>query len=827
MKTAWALAWRDLRGGVKGLRLLVLCLFLGVAALAGVGSLSSAIVAALAEQGQAILGGDIEMEVDQRAATGEERAAFARIGQLSETVRMRAMASRIDGAEAVLAELKGVDDAYPLYGTLKLAPGALKPRPQGREVAIAPALAERLRVGTGDRVRVGEAELTVIGIIAEEPDRVGEGFTFGPAALTDMAGIAATRLVQPGSLFSMRYRIKTPPGVDAAALAGELENRYENAGWDVKNASNAAPSTRRFITRLGQFLALVGLTALIVAGIGVGNGVGSYLEARRGSIATLKVLGASSATIFAAYLIQIGLVAAVGIALGLGLGAFVPGIVAALAGDALPVQPRLDLYPLPLTLAAVYGLLIALLFTLAPLARARAVSAASLFRAGVEGWRVPSIAVLAGMIATAGTIAALAILTAQDRWFAALFIGAVIALFALLTLLGIAIRAIAARLPRPKGALARLALANLHRPGAQTGRLVVALGLGLTLFATLAVVETNLSGQMASTVPKTAPSFFALDIPTEDIGRFRALAGRAPVVAVPSLRGSVVAVKGVPVAELKPYPEGAWILRGDRGLTYAATLPEGSELVAGKWWPADYAGPPLVSLDAEAAKVLGLKIGDTITVSVLGVEMVATIASLREIHWDTMGFNFAMIFSPGMLEAAPHSFMATVELPETAEAGFSRAVTAAFPSVSLIRVKEVIGQIGDIFAQLSTAVGAAASVAVAAGIAVLIGAIAASRRTRLYDAVILKLMGATRAQVLGAQAIEYAVLAAILSLLALAIGAGAGWYVVTRIFSLQWAPDWTVVTATVVLGALLTLGIGLLGALPALAARPARALREL
>jgi putative ABC transport system permease protein len=404
-------------------------------------------------------------------------------------------------------------------------------------------------------------------------------------------------------------------------------------------------------------------------------------------------------------------------------------------------------------------------------------------------------------------------------------------LLLLLTLLGWAVRAGAARLPRFRRPLLRLAVANLHRPGAQTSRLVVALGLGLTLFTTLAVIETNLSGQIDSTVPEKAPSFFALDIPVEDIDRFRALvAAQAPsaeVRTVPSLRGPVVAFGGKRVADLKELPEGAWILRGDRGLTYAATPPEGSRIVAGQWWPPDYSGSPLVSLDVDAARALGLKVGDEITVSVLGVEVPATIASLREIKWDTMGFNFVLVYSPGVLEGAPHSYMATIAMSKNGEGALNREITRQFPSVSLIRVKEVIGQVAGLLGQLSAAVRAAASVALAAGVAVLVGAIAASRRARVYDSVLLKLLGATRGQVLAAQAIEYAALAVILSLLVAGLGAAAGWYVVTRVFELDWATDWRVVGATLAIGGAGTLALGLLGSLPALAARPARALREL
>ena len=822
------LALRDLRGGLAGLRLLAICLFLGVLALAGVGSLSAAIVASLAERGQEILGGDVQLTVSQREASAAELAAFGREGRISHITRMRAMASRRDGAESVLVELKGVDPAWPLYGSFRATPSA---RPRGAEVAVAPELAERLGVRVGDRIRIGAAELRVSALIAGEPDRVGQGFTLGSTALVDRSGLAATALVQPGSLYTSAYRLKLPPGADPKAVAERLRKGFGAAGFQVQDRTDGAPGTRRFIERLGQFLTLVGLTALIVAGIGVGNGVASYLDGKRSSIATLKLLGATSRTLFLSYLFQVGLVAVAATLAGLAAGALVPAAVVALAGDALPVPPRLALYGQPLLASAAYGLLIAAVFALVPIARARTVPAATLFRGDLEPSRRPGWAVVAIVLAAAAAIAGLAVGTAREPGFAAGFIGSALGLVLLLTLLGGLIRWAASRLPRPAHPVFRIALANLHRPGAQTGRLVVALGLGLTLFTTLAVIESNLAGQIRTTIPAKAPSFFMLDIPIEEIGRFRALAGRAApqseLVTIPSLRGSVVAVKGRRVADMAEIPPEAWFLRGDRGLTYSATLPDGSRIAAGRWWPADYSGPPLISLDVEAARAVGLAVGDSITVSILGREIEARIASLREINWDTMGFNFVIVFAPGTLESAPHSFMATISMPEAQERPFARAVSGAFPSVSAIRVKEVVETVSGMLSQLAVAVRAAASVAILAGIAVLVGALAASRRARTYDSVILKMLGATRPRILAAQAAEFAALALVVSLVALGLGALAGWWVVVKIFELDWAPDWGTVAATLALGATVTLALGLLGSLPALAARPARALRTL
>ncbi|MDB5668715.1 MAG: FtsX-like permease family protein [Alphaproteobacteria bacterium] len=825
------LALRDLRGGLTGLRLLAVCLFLGVAALAGVGSLTSAVLDGLAGQGQAILGGDIQVEMNQREATPEELAAFRAAGEISHFTRMRAMATPALGGDPVLVELKGVDSLYPLYGDFSLRPGARARRPSGNQVAIGPELAERLGIGVGDALRIGDTELRVIGVIAHEPDRVSQGFALGPTAMVDRAGLAATGLVQPGSLYISAYRIRIPADADPVGISRGLDQEFPAAGLKVENRLNAAPGTRRFLDRLGQFLTLVGLSALIVAGIGVGNGVASYLDGKRQGIAMLKTLGAASSTIFLIYLIQIAIVAAAALLAGLAAGALVPTVVSALAGDLLPVPPKDGLYPFPLLLAGAYGLLAALAFALIPLARARTIPAASLLRGGVSGYRRAPLWAYAASLLAGATIAAIAILTAPERMFAAGFILACLALLLLLALLGWLVRRAVALVPKPRSPLLRLALANLHRPGAPTSRLVVALGLGLTLVTTLAVIETNLSGQIRSTIPARAPNFFLLDVPSGGLADLRAVAAQAAPGArldlMPTLRGTVTAVGDRRIADMTELPEGAWFLRGDRSFSFAAAPPPGSRIVEGYWWSADYRGDPLVSLDAENARAAGLGVGDTITVSVLGRELTGRIANLREVDWSRMGVNFVVIFSAGTFEGAPHSLMGTAHMAREQETAFARAVNRRFPSVSAVRIQDVVADVARIMDQLAAAVRAAGAVAILAGIAVLIGALAASRRARIYDSVVLKLLGATRSRILFMQAIEFGLLALILAILALALGAGAGWYVVVELFELPWAPDWGAVLGTLAAGAGLTLLLGLAGSLPALAARPAQALRQL
>lgn len=830
LATLWRIARRDLATRIRGLRLLAVCLFLGVATLAAIGSLTRGITSELEVRGQTILGGDVEFGLPQREATPDEMAAFRRAGTASATVRMRAMANDPDG-EALLSELKAIDRAYPLYGTMRLESGARRGPPPAGAIWIGKDLASRLDLKVGGQVKFGEKAFLIDGIIAEEPDRLGEGFTLGPVAIIGLDDLPATQLIQPGSLFESKYRVRLPAGANPDAVGKALTAQFPDAGWDVTDRSNGAPGTRRFIERMGQFLSLVGLAALVIAGIGVGNGVASYLAGKRPGLATLKVLGADSAAVLRIYGLQILAVAAVSILAGLIVGAIAPLAIGAIAGDVLPVRPGFALYPLPLAVSAAYGLLIAVAFALPPLAATKHVPAAGLYRATVDRAaridRPALVAVAAAFLA----IVALAVGTAREPLFALGFVGAAIGLLLILVGLGWLVRRTASRLPRPRRPLFRIALANLHRPGAATGALVVALGLGLTLFVTLAAIQTSITAEISRTVPQRAPSFFVLDVPRDGAAQFRGLVTRtapdAQINMIPALRGSVTEFRGQRVDELAELPEGAWVLRGDRGLTYSPALPNGSELVSGQWWASDYKGPPLVSVEEEVAASLGLKIGDTLSVNVLGVEVQATVASTRTVSWDNFGLNYVLVFSPGTFDAAPHNMVATVAVDPDAEAILARSIPRAFPSASLIAVRDVIGQVTTLLTQMSQAIAAAASIAILAGIAVLIGAIAASRERRVYDSVILKLLGATRGQILGAQAMEYAVLAAILALLALGLGLIAARYVVVSLFDFTFAPDPLIVGATLIGGAGLSFLIGIAGSWPLLSAKPAQALRSL
>jgi putative ABC transport system permease protein len=426
--------------------------------------------------------------------------------------------------------------------------------------------------------------------------------------------------------------------------------------------------------------------------------------------------------------------------------------------------------------------------------------------------------------------AGLAVLRASNPGFAATGVGTIAGLILLFAGLGYALRRLARALRHRGGPIVRLGVSALDRPGAATVRLSVAMGLGLSLLVMLAASGASLLKEIGETIPTKAPALFLVDIPNSRQSDFRSLAARelpgAELRLVPSLRGPVVAVNGTRVADLPAIPEGAWVLRGDRGLTFAAELPPGNRIVAGDWWPKNYRGPPLISLDKDAAEALKLKIGDTLTVSVLGRPIEARIASLREINWRSFGFNFAIIFAPGALDHAPFTLMATVTTSADT-AAFEQKLAGDLPMVSAIRVSAIVEQAGAILTGLDRAVRLATMVAIAMGMVVLAGAVVATRRSRIRDLVLLKLVGASRSQVVGTQLVEFALQSTAVAIVAFAAGIAGASLVTGQVLDIPLQPNWPALVLIPIGAVILAVAAALLAALPALNAKPARALRAL
>ena len=832
MRLALSIARAELRSGIKGFRIFLLCLMLGVAAIAAVGLVREAIRQGLSDQGAVLLGGQAQLDFTYRRATAPERDwILGKAAKVSEVVELRSMASTGDGAETALTQLKGVDANWPLVGQVVLDPpvGVQALAGQGGlpGAFLDPVLADRLGLQPGDRFKLGGQDFVLMARLVTEPDAGSAGLAFGARSVVALSALERTPLLDPGSLYETKYRLTLPEGQSLPRLKSAALARFEGAGMRWSDERRAAPSVERFTDRLGSFLVLVGLAGLAVGGVGIFATVQAWIARKAGTIATLRALGASGATIRGAFLIQLAALTVFGVLAGLALAAaLVLGASGPIAA-AMPVPVEVALAPRPLLEAAIYGALTAAIFALWPLARLSELRAATLYReaqsprSGLPGRGMLAVigALTAALVGTAVAFSGLPALTLGT-------LGGVAAALALLALAAAGIRRLARRLGPRSARFPALhaALAAIGAARSEATAVILALGLGLSVLAAVGQVESGLRGAIAKDLPKLAPAFFLMDIPPPErpalVARMQDFAGVSRVDTVPMLRGILTKING---QDARKVAGEHWVLRGDRGVTFAETPREA--LTAGQWWPKDYAGPPLVSVSAEEAEELGLKLGDRLTVNILGRDIEAEIASFRDVDFSTMGIGFVLTFSPNALAGAPHTELATIYAPPADEAGILRALSRDFPTVTAIPVREAMGRVSDALASIAQAVALAASVTLLTGFTVLLGAAAAGEEARAREAALLKVLGATRGLILRSFALRALILGAAAGAIAVAVGALAGWAVLTLVMETGFRFDPVSAGLIVAGGMAAVLAAGTLFAVRPLAVRPARVLR--
>lgn len=840
MKTAWIFATRELRSGLRGFGIFLACLALGIAAIAAVGSTRTAILKGLERDGAALLGGDAELQFTYRFATADERAWMqSQAIQVSEITDFRSMIVVPSGAdtppERALTQVKSVDAAYPLVGEVKLSPEMpLDQAIAANGAVMERVLADRLGLMIGDSFSIGTGTFRLSAILQREPDNAGGGFGLGPRTLVRTESLANAGLLQTGTLFDTKYRMLLPEGTELAALERDAEQRFANSGLRWTDARNGAPGVQQFVDRLGAFLVLVGLSGLAVGGVGVSAAVRSYLERKTSVIATLKTLGASRSTIFATYAIQIGLLTILGIAIGLVLGAALPLALAPIIEARLPVPAEFAIHPKPLIEAAIYGAFAAAIFTLWPLARTENIRAATLFRDALgHDNALPRKRYL---FLTAGLVAALvlsAIAFSGTAFLTLWTAGGIIAVLGVLALAARGLRALAAaatkmRALRGRPAL-RLALGAIGGPREQASSAILSLGLGLSVLAAVGQIDGNLRGAIARDLPDVAPSYFFVDIQSDQLNGFNARLAGDPAVSrvdtAPMLRGVISKINDRPAKEIAG---DHWVLQGDRGVTYAQTAADGVTITQGSWWPADYTGAPQISFAAEEAEEMGLVLGDTMTINILGRDITGTITSFREVDFSTAGIGFILTMNPAALQGAPHSHIATVyATPEAeAEAEILRDLAGTFPNITAIRVADAIARVGELLASLAAATSLGASATLITGFLVLIGAAAAGVDARTFEAAVLKTLGASKGVILKSFALRAGLLGAAAGTIALIAGLTFAWAVSTFVMETSFAIVWGNALAIIIGGVAATMLAFLGYAWGPLKARPAGILRR-
>ncbi len=806
------LAWRETRGAWRHFGYFFACITLGVSALVGVGSFADSLERTVARSAKSLMGGDVEIRSTQPlpgdAATlvPSLGAGFAEITRVRELVAMAQTGAR----DTQLVELKAVEPGYPFYGALVTDPS----RPlaaligEGRAL-VHESLLARLGLRVGDRLRVGTADLTISGVIVKEPDRAVGVFSLGPRVLIAAADLEGTGLIRPGSRVRSRTLFRLPEGQDPQVFRDRLAQVLPTA-QRVTTYSQAQPGLRRFWDQLTMYLGLTGLVALMVGGIGVAVSVNAFVKKKRAAIATLKSLGAGWRPLLAAYLLQTALLGLGGSLGGALLGSLVQPLLAPALTRLLPIELTLSFSPRAVLGGLAMGVGVTLLYALWPLLQIRRVPPALILRSEIDP-RLPGGRPWAAAIPIVGGLAALALWQAGSWKIGALFAGGLAAALLLLALGARAVIMLARRV-RWRSPAWRQGAANLHRPGSHAGPVLISLGLAVMLVVSIALLERSLRTQLVDRRPGTAPAFFFIDIQPDQAEPFARLVGAhgatAPAELIPVVRSRLAAVNGTPVAAGQTHrPEDAWYLTREYVLTWAKETPGHNTVVAGRWWtPEEAAREPLISVEEDVARHLGVTLGDTLTFDIQGVPVSARVASLRHAEWRSLSSNFFVIFSPGALEGAPATFIATVSARPPQEGALQSAVVAAFPNVTAIPVREVLERVTAVLDQIALAVRLVAAFSIGAGLIVMAGALAITRQQRLYQSVILKALGATRGFVSRVFAVEYALLGAAAGVAGSGLAAGLAWAVLRFVFDVpwQWAP------VTLLVGVLAATGLALL-----------------
>ena len=826
-------ALKELRKDLSKFYIFWICLFLGTAIIAAIASVTDNIADNMKGEGQRILGGDIEIGVVQKSLTQEELQYLSKFGQVSKITSLTSMARSDDDASMVT--LKVIDHQYPLYGSITYKNADVMSYGKIENLwgaAISESIGLRLGRGVGDEIKIGDTAFQVRSIIEKKPDEAVGFSSLMPSILISQDALKEASLLKTGSMYRNYYRLKFHENQDIESFKQALKKQFPDAVWRVRDAENTGSRTESSIKRMGQFLTLVGLSSLLIGGVGIGNAIGTYLSKKRENIAVLKILGAQGSVIFKIYLFQILMVGLSAILAGLLMGAFLPIVFADILKETLAFELSQKFFYGSLFISGVFSFLVMMIFTIIPLARAQNIKAKAIFRDLVssdKGTRISYFFLALVTVLIIAFITMMFLFWASYKITAGFIIG-IFTAFLIFTFMGYVVKKITKYFSHIKNTHLRMAFSNIYRADNRTTSVILSLGLGLIMIVMVSLVQTSMVSDMRGRVTGKAPSFFYMDIQKSQMEDLKETLKKYSTMSefkiVPNLRGRVTEIKGINVSDAKISPDARWIVRGDRGLTFSSKVPEGNEITKGAWWDKAYSGTPEISITDQMERGMDLKIGDEITISILGRSFKTKVASVRKLDWRSFRINFALMMDPHTLKSAPFTYLASVKISGQEEAAAYKTIAQKFPNISIIRTKELLAQLGEVLGKVTSAINGIAFLSIIMGVLVLAGALTAGQQMRSYDSAILKLLGAQRKDILKAYLYEFIILGFVSGIIALVLGSAGAYVIVTELFKMSWQLEIFTPIMVVLISIFMIIIVGASGIYKAMTLKPLQIMRR-
>jgi putative ABC transport system permease protein len=833
----------DMRGGVRRFAVLIACLALGTGIIAAVGSVGTSLTNAVERGATEILGGDLEASRRDREAFPDELAFLQTLGQVAHVADANVRA--IAGDNSALIDLLAAGDTYPLVGRVvspQLEAGA-RPAPllalvDGAYGALAdPLLLDRLDLAIGDRFTIANRPFEVRGTLTGLPDSAVRGLKLGLTTMISDEALFSLGDIKPplaGLLTVHRYKILLE-GMSYDEAARAIAEHFPDGSWSARSPRDAAGSLVRYYDLFLRFVLLVGLSSLLVGGVGVYNGVAAYIAERQASIGVLRTLGATGSRLFVHFLTQVAVLTAVGVGFGVLAGALVSLVLMPIAGSLLSINVPPSVEAVPLLTAAAFGALSGFLFSYIPLARVQTVRAAVLFSS--VGSATPALSfeeavkpsVIIPIAFCLAGIVALMVATTGDVALVGAYVAAVLAAFVLLSVSSVLLQAAVRLLPGGRFWQLRGAVRNIYRAGTPAPTVIVSTGLGLSVLLAIVLLGNNVTTQLLSAVSGDAPDFIATDLFSDEVETLEMMVASGGVLAQittsPMLSGAVLAINGVPIDRtVNRGDDAAAFVSGEIPMSWQAALPPDYKLTEGTWWPADYGGAPLISLRATLRSQLGVEVGDVLLFRIFGEEVSATVANFQEYKLRN-GVDFMVTFSPGLVELYPMTYLGGLTAAEGRQKDLERELSKVLPAVAFISVGDSITQLAAVLGQLGMAVTTVAAIVVINGFLVLASTLAAGRRQREMTATIQTVLGATTFDVLLLQVVEYGLIAAFATIIAALVGIGAAWAITVGALGLDFVPGPMLIALVAIGAVVLTVIAAAMTIWGALAAEPAGALR--